>query len=150
MKKMVVSVLFSMIFSACGTATPLPPVTTDVGADFTLAPGQSAALNGTDIELTLIGVPGDERCPLLIECAMSGPVTIMIAVKSVSNFFGEFQLTTFTDTNGSVPPMEFEGVSPRFELNGYSIRVVSVLPFPRQSVDEIRDEDYRVTFEAAK
>ena len=146
MKKNVWVVFMLAFVLACGFSTPLPPITASLGAEFTLAPGQSAMVNGTDIEITLVGVPGDGRCPLLVECAMSGPVTVTIAIKAGTNMSGEFQLTNFTDNDGRVPSMDFEGMSPQVELNGYSIRMTSVLPFPQRSVSEIADDEYRVTF----
>lgn len=145
--KRTVWIVFLLVFLlACGFATPLPPVTASPGVEFTLAPGQSATLTGAEIEIALIGVPSDGRCPLLIECAMSGPVTVTISIKSGTNVSAEFEITNFTDNDGRVPPMDFEGMSPRVELNGYSIRMVSVLPFPQRSVSEIADDEYRVTF----
>ena len=144
--KKVVWIILLLFVLACGVATPLPPVAANPGIEFTLAPGQSAIVNGTEIEITLVGVPSDGRCPLLIECAMSGPVTVTVAIKSGANVSAEFQLTNFTDNDGSVPPMDFEGMSPRVELNGYSIMLKRVLPFPQRTVDEIADDEYRVTF----
>lgn len=146
MKRTVWIVFLLAFLLACGFATPLPPVTVSPNAEFTLASGQSATLAGSDIEITLIGVPSDGRCPLLIECAMSGPVTVTISVKSGTNVSGEFEITNFTDNDGRVPPMDFEGMSPQVELDGYSIKMVSVLPFPQRSVGEIADNEYRVTF----
>ena len=150
MKKTVLVVIILVFLLGCGVSAPLPTVTASLGAEFTLAPGQSARVGGTDIEITLVGVPGDGRCPLLIECAMSGPVTVTIAIKAGANVSGEFQLTNFTDSDGRVPSMDFEGMSPRVELNGYSIRMISILPFPQQSVSEIADDEYRVTFTVSK
>ncbi len=150
MKKIIVIILLLVCLTACGIATPLPPVSADVGAKFTLEPGQSALISGADFEITFVGVAGDGRCPLLIECAMSGPVTVTISIKSGANVNGEFQLTTFTDNDGSVPPMDFEGMTPQVELNGYSIRLASLLPFPQRSVAEIRDDEYRAAFVVSK
>lgn len=144
-------IVFLLIFLlACGFASPLPPVTASPDAEFTLAPGQTAILADTEIEVTLVGITSDGRCPLLIECAMSGPVTVSISIKSGTNVTGEFQLINFTDTDGRVPPMDFEGMSPRVEINGYSISMVSILPFPQRSVREISDDEYRVTFKVTK
>ncbi len=59
---------------------PPPQIAPQTGEEFTLAPGQEAAMQGTGLIVSLTGVPDDQRCPLKIECAMSGPVTVTIEI----------------------------------------------------------------------
>ena len=139
-----------MILSGSQPNTPPAPITAGLGEKFSLIPGQAATISGTDLTVTLSGIPGDQRCPLKIECAMSGPVTVPVAVRSGSGAAQEFILQTFTDNDGNVPGGEFGGMMVRVEYKGYVIQLVSILPFPQYSTSEIQDDDYRVSFVVSK
>ena len=141
-----VLVLAILLLSACVPVTLLPPITADLGTEFTLAPGQSATISDTGLTLTLVSVPGDQRCPLNIECAMSGPVSISISVQSDSGTPQEFSFYSFTDNDGSVPDLDFEGMITHIEFEAYVIQIESVLPFPQNKMVEIKDAQYRVSF----
>lgn len=143
-------VFMVLLLSACQPATPLSPITADLGTEFTLAPGQSATIADTGLTLTLVSVPGDERCPLNIECAMSGPVSVSISIQIVSGTPQEFSLNSFTDNDGSVPSMDFEGMNTRVEFETFVIQLKSVLPFPQNKIGEIKDSQYRVSLVVEK
>lgn len=144
MKKNLFLIPFALFLIACGSATPPPPVIAGLGEVFTLTPGQSAKIEDAEMTITLVGVPGDERCPLDIECNESGPVTVTITVQSGSDMPKDFTLQSFTDNDGSIPELDFEGTTASIKANGFVIRLKSVLPFPRMSVAEIGE--YRVSF----
>lgn len=145
MRIFLVGVLLFCI-TACGLtpATPLAPIVADLDTEFTLAPEQSVNINGTDLKITLLRVPGDQRCPLNIECAASGPVSVAISIQSNSGTPQEMDFMTVTDNDGKVPEMEFEGMTTRIEHNGYEVIVKSILPFPQDKIGEIKAEEYRV------
>ena len=143
MKRFAALVIFFL--TACQPSPPAP-ITADVGAEFTLAPGQSGTISAAGIVITLTGVAGDGRCPLEIECAASGPVTVSIAAQSGSQAPQEFTFQTFTDNSGRVPEMHFQGMQESVEFGEFMIEVKSVLPFPQKSVSEIADSEYRVSF----
>jgi len=143
-------VLVVLFLSACKPVAPLPPLTAEMEAEFALAPGQSATIADAGLTLTLVGVPSDRRCPLEIECAESGPVTVVVTVQSDSDISTEIVFQTFTDNDGRVPELEFEGMQDCVKFEGYQIQVTSILPFPRQSVSEIKALDYRVSFTVTK
>lgn len=160
MKKTTLAFLFVLILSSTScrlipampepsTATP-EPITAGLNEEFSLAPGQMASITGTDWVVILSGIPGDQRCPLNIECAMSGPVTIPVTVRSGSGAPQEFILQTFTDNDGSVPGGDFEGMTVGVEFEGYALHVRRVLPFPQNSTSEIRSSDYRVSLIVTK
>lgn len=138
---------FLLFITACTLipSTPLPPVSADLGSEFELAPGQIATINGTDLKIALTGVPSDGRCPLEIECAASGPVIVQISIQSGANTPQEVSFNTFTDNDGNVPDMDFQGMTTSIEQYGYIVSVKRILPFPQQSVDEIKPGDYRVS-----
>lgn len=45
---------------------------TELGKDFTLRPGESVHLSGTDLTLTFVAVPEDSRCPPTVQCIWAG------------------------------------------------------------------------------
>ncbi len=139
-------ILLATALTSCQTAPPPPPITAPVNDEFILRSNQSAAISGTDLTLKLIAVSSDERCPLDIECAASGPVSLFITIQKGENTPAEFGLQNFTDNNGRAPDMSFEGIQDRIEFEGYVIQVKSVLPFPIKRSGEIKDSEYQVSF----
>ncbi len=119
------------------TAIPTPPPDLTVHADeeFILVAGQSATINASPLTLKLVGVTDDARCPSQIECAMSGPVSLTLIVKTGQGEEREINLQTFTNVQGRAPEMEFEGIQSHVEIEGYSIRVLAVLPYPATLAD---------------
>ena len=156
---------FVLFLAACGSATPPQPITAVLDGEFTLAPDQTATIQGVDLAITLVGVSGDERCPAKIECAMTGPVSAQIKVASSSSAPMEFLIQSFSSSDGSVvktldiftldsdeslTKVTFEGIDNGVEYDGFSIRLKSVLPFPQYSTSEISASSYRVSFVVSK
>ncbi len=139
-------ILLLIALTSCQAAPPTPPITASVSDEFILRPGQSAAILGTDLTLKLIAISSDERCPLEIECAMSGPVSLSISIQNAENTPAEFTLQTFTGSDGHAPDMSFEGIQDRVEFEGYIIQVKAVLPYPLKRSGEIKDSEYQVSF----
>ena len=139
-------ILLAIALTSCQTAPPPPPITAPVNDEFILRSSQSAAISGTDLTLKLIAVSSDERCPLDIECAMSGPVSLSISIQNETNAAVEFTLQTFTDNDGRAPDMSFEGIQDRVEFEGYIIQVKAVSPYPIKRSGEIKDSEYLVSF----
>jgi hypothetical protein len=145
----VIAVLLATLLGSCqqtATATIPPPLTVTTDLEFTLAPGQSAALIDAVFTIRLIGITNDERCPSDIECAVSGPVSLSITVQKGGGDLTTINLQTFTGTDGRAPEARFEGIQDRVEFEGYLIQVKEVLPYPARAFDEINDSDYRVSF----
>ena len=134
-----------LVLTACQPATPTP-VTGTLDSEFTLAPNQTVTIENTGLSIRLSGVSDDQRCPSEIECAMSGPVSLSIAVQRDSNPAVDFALETFTSNNGRAPDGPFEGIADRVEYEGYLIQVKGILPYPARSADEIQASEYRVSF----
>lgn len=145
MKFITVFLVVLLTTTACRSATPAP-ITGAVDSEVILAPDQTVTIENTGLNISLIGITGDERCPSEIECAMSGPVSLSIAVQKDSEAPVEFALQTFTSNNGSAPDGPFEGMEDRIEYEGYVIQVKSVLPYPTKAFDEIKNSEYRVSF----
>ena len=139
-------ILLVLALTSCQTSPPPPPITAPVKDEFILRPNQSATILGTDLTLKLITVTSDERCPLEIECAMSGPVTLTISIQNTANALTEFSLQTFTDNDGRTPEISFEGIQDRVEFDGYLIQIKAVQPYPTKSTAEIKNSEYQVSF----
>lgn len=114
--------------------------------EFTLARDQSARIKTTDLMVTFNSVLSDDRCPIEVECVASGPVTISLSVQREGDDFPtNITLETFTDQEGRAPTGEFEGIDASADIGDYLIRVVGVLPYPR-NLSGIKASDYQATF----
>ncbi len=138
--------LLLFFLTSCLAATPPPPITASVNEEFTLRPSLSATISETDLTVTLVTVSSDQRCPLEMECAASGPVSLSITIQKGENPPVELLLQTFTDNDGRAPVVSFEGIQDRMEFEGYIIQVKSVLPYPIKRSSEIKDSEYQVSF----
>jgi hypothetical protein len=121
-----------------------------VSSEFTLAPGQSVAVTGTDLTLTFHSVVGDERCPRDVECATSGPVTVSLSIQQGDGAPTDFTLQTFTDQNGRSPNVQFEGITNRAEVGDYLIQILSVTPYPQDPSTKIKPAEYRLVLLVSK
>jgi hypothetical protein len=130
------------MLAAC--QTPLSPIKVPVNNEFTLARDQSAKIRGTDMVVTFNSILSDERCPSEVECAASGPVTASISIQQGDDQPSPVTLQTFTDQEGRAPGNEFEGIQDSVEAGDYLIRIVGVLPYPR-NLSGIKSSDYQVT-----
>lgn len=68
------------LFVAAGCATVDTAVVAKPGAEFSLALGQTAALNGTDYRITFSRVTEDSRCPVEVTCVWAGDAKIELTV----------------------------------------------------------------------
>ena len=134
-----------VVLIACQRATPLPTLTIKDGEEFTLAVDQYAVTSNLDITLRFLGVAGDERCPSELECAVSGPVSVLLSIQQGDAVAAEITLQSFTDSNGRAPEGPFEGIQDRVTAGDYLIRLQGVLPYPVKSFNEIKDAKYQVT-----
>jgi hypothetical protein len=146
MKIQVISIWVICLLAACQPAeSSSAPVTGTVNAEISLAPGQSAAVTGTDLTITFHSVVSDERCPSDIECAASGPVTVSLSAQQGDGTPTDFTLQTFTDVDGRSPNVQFEGITNRAEVGEYILQLGGVTPYPQNSTTEIEASEYRVT-----
>ena len=67
-----------------GTPTPAPPAVKETRTDtlFALRVGETARVADANLDVTFAGVMADERCPLNVECFVSGPVRLALQVGS--------------------------------------------------------------------
>jgi hypothetical protein len=140
--------LFAILLATCQSAPESITVTTN--SEFTLSEGQPAEISDAGIAVTFISVSGDSRCPLGIECAASGPVTVSLSVRDQGGTESAEVLQTFTDIKGFAPEMEFEGIKDRIMVDGYQIKITSVLPYPQHKAFSIGKPDYQISLKVTK
>lgn len=129
--------------AACQSSNPL--IDTNVNREFSLAPGQSADVRRADLTITFNYVLSDDRCPIEIECAANGPVTVSLTVQQGSAVPFGLTLETLTDEEGRSPGSPMDGIRDAVEAGDYTIRLLGVLPHPR-NLSGIKASDYEATF----
>ena len=119
--------------AACGASSPTRPDPFDLGAEFTLAPGQSAKARDEDVEVGFVEVTGDSRCPTDVTCVWAGEVKVRLSARG--------------GPDGRVEHEVREGDS--VVAAGYRIAVVGVKPLA-SSTRKIVPEEYRATFRVTR
>ncbi len=126
-------------FAACASPTrdeppapSAPNASVAVGATFTLAPGESVAVEGTSLSLVFARVAGDSRCPSSVQCVWAGSA----------------RLAMFATHAGTPRDFEIETRPPRdtVTVGSYLIRLVRVSP-ERTTTDTIPLAAYRATLQ---
>lgn len=77
------SVALLFVGSAC-TASTAPFVPVALGADVTLATGESAAITPGGLSFTFVSVTSDSRCPTTVQCVVAGSARVLLQVTSAS------------------------------------------------------------------
>lgn len=112
--------------AACATAGAAP-----LGETFSLAVGESAAIDGENLRLTFDGVPRDNRCPRDVQCIVAGAATVVLTAEGGGT---QEELTV------DIPP----GGSAAGHFEGFEITVANVEP-AADTRRRIEPEDYVVT-----
>ena len=117
-----------LLVTGCFLDSPTDPAPID--QQLTLAPGQSASIEGTSLSLKFIGVTGDNRCPADVVCILGGSATVKVQVAAASG--GPRELTFET---GDLKPIVFDS---------WTLELVQLQPYPF-SAQPIQPGDYRAT-----
>lgn len=101
--------------------------------DFRLAPGQSAAIAGTDLVITFRKVVEDSRCPATVVCAWAGN--------------GAVELLARTSAGGTTPQILGTPSGPLEAVVGqYRIRILGLDPYPEDpEAQPIPPDSYRLS-----
>jgi hypothetical protein len=120
-------------------------VSPTLGAAFTLAPGEVARLEGTQLSVGFVAVESDSRCysgpgpeVATVECVWEGVADAVVSVAQAAEPEAELHVQT-TDSHG----FSREVVSGAFR-----IRLVSLSPAPR--LGPIPADEYRITLEVSR
>ena len=108
-----------LFLSSYGCSSIQPAVIVEPGASFALAPGQTAAVRGTDTRITFKQVREDSRCPVDVTCVWAGDAKIEILI----------------DPSDPVGPRTLSITPPNNELQAGNLRIrfVGLSPVPRQA-----------------
>lgn len=112
-----------------------PELAVQPNEDFTLAVGETALLESSDLAVRLLEVADDSRCPVDVVCVWAGDAVAAIEVVNdgVEYAFGLH-----------VNPGEATGPG-SVEVGGYCLDLEAMAPQPHAEVP-IAQNDYRVTF----
>jgi len=117
-----------------GPGTPTPAV----NEEFTLAPGQTAGIDGTNLRLTFEGVTEDSRCPVDVTCIWEGDAVVILKVKVEAD-----EVTREVHTQGGA---ERSRTAP---AGSYVVSLLRLDPAPRSS-EPIEASAYRATLRVAR
>ena len=118
---------------SAGTPAAINQIGTN--AEFSLAPGQQAKIDGTQIILRFDGVGEDSRCPQGVQCVWAGNAVVKVSITEGDIAFQRMALNT------SVEPRNIT-------FMGYVISLVSVRPEARQG--GIPAGDYTAVFKVTR
>ena len=120
-----------MLLASCATS-PSAPRVVSLAERFTLAPGQTAEVEGTGLRVTFESVSADSRCPVDVTCVWEGDAVVMVSVQAT----GSARLQHELHTSGRYPT--------EADAGDYRVRLVEVAPAPRSGASPAPG-DYRVT-----
>jgi len=119
--------LVLLIVAGCG---PAADIFANPGITFTLAIGQSASLNGEDLDIRFVSVIGDSRCPAGVVCIWAGEASCMVEITYADKVFEK----VLTQPGLTEPAQaDFANYTIAFDLK----------PYP-EAGKKIKDEDYRL------
>lgn len=121
-----------LLLASCSTS-PTSPRAVSVGDRFTLAPGQTAQVDGTGLRVTFESVTADSRCPVDVTCVWEGDAVVVVSLRPASAGAAQHDL----HTAGRYPSEAQEG--------DYRVRLADLAPVPRP-VGRPGPGDYRATF----
>lgn len=122
-----VLLLLAATLAACAQDAP-SQARSDLPATLVLEPGVAVPVAGTDLELRLIEIVSDSRCPRDVTCVWAGEVQVRLSVRS-----------------GNTPAREHEVIAGNsVTVGAYQIGVAKVEPEPVEN-QKISPREYRVT-----
>ena len=129
--------LFLAACASGGGTAPTPP-NPGLNEEFTLAPGPTAAVNGTNVRLTFDRVSEDSRCPTDVTCVWEGDAVVVLKVKVEAE-----EATREVHTQGGEPR------SRKAPVGDYVVTLVRLDPEPR-STGTIEASAYRATLRVGR
>ena len=115
--------------AACDDAQPTGP-TVRLNEEFTLAPGELAAVRDTSLRVQFVRVSGDSRCPADALCIQGGDA--VVHVRAVDTASADYELHTGDQARAAA------------NHSGFRIELAQLQPYPFSS-RTIAPSEYRAT-----
>jgi hypothetical protein len=119
-RKLAIAGAYALLATGAGCAAVETAVSVEPGASFTLAPGETALVKGTDTRITFRQMREDSRCPVDVTCVWEGDAKIEIVI-SRAGAADETRILSIRPTNNEV------------RTGNLRLRFVSLAPVPRQA-----------------
>jgi hypothetical protein len=120
-----------ILLASCATS-PTTPRPVSLADRFTLAPGQTALVEGTGLRVTFESVSADSRCPVDVTCVWEGDTVVVVSVRPAEAAPARQEL----HTAGRYPN--------EADAGDYRVRLVDLAPVPRGGASPAPG-DYRAT-----
>jgi len=119
---------------AVGCSGDGPTAPTPIDMQVTLAPGQTAGVEGTGVGLRFDRVSGDSRCPIDAICVQGGDASVHITVLTPG------EATAYELHTGSMQPVRHGALT---------IGLIDLQPYPF-SARPVEPSEYRATFRVTR
>jgi hypothetical protein len=125
-----------MALASCSTE-PAPIQAPPLGADFTLAPSETATIGATGLAVTFVRVVSESRCPVnpQVQCIWEGTAQLQLRVSGLGGT-RDVPIETLLSANTAT-------------VDGYLIRLLELTPSPRAEAPTSPDR-YRATFRVVR
>ena len=137
-------------------ATPEPPAGGEIalGVPFDLRLHAEATVvdpaTGDGLQVQFTGIQEDSLCPSDVMCAWSGVAGLEFEATAPGGASERFVLGGYTDPQGKVVPVMETGIPPLKWLDGYTITIARIQPYPAHHDQAIAPEDYVATLVVTK
>lgn len=111
-----------------------------LGRPFQLRVGQTALVETDALEVRLVDVPEDSRCPPTVVCIQAGQARILVALSKDGAALGQLELELGAARQGAE----------RAALGGYTVTLVAVGPFPAVVAPGQSRPDYVATIAVSR
>lgn len=118
-----------VVLASCGTS-PAAARPVSLGEPFTLAPGETAQVEGAGLTVTFESVSADSRCPMDVTCVWEGDAVVLVSARPATAVPRELHTSGRFTTEA--------------EVGEYRVRLVALTPVPRQGASPAPGE-YRAT-----
>ena len=130
-----VLVAFAALAVGCGSATG--PTEVRLAEEFTLAPGESARIQGESLTLAFDSVTSDSRCPSNVNCVWEGDAVVAVTLTQP----GRERATVELHTSGRFARTAAFG--------DFEVALVALAPQPREG-SSISQAAYRGTLQVTR
>ena len=116
-----------LLATACDEKAPTGP-SVPLNQQFTLAPGEAAAIQDTSLRVQFLRVSGDSRCPADAVCIQGGDA--LVHVRAIDGGSSEYELHTGDESRAAITHA------------GFRVELVNLQPYPFSS-RTIQPDEYR-------